>query len=684
MAVKYHIKGMTCMNCARNIELYLQRQGVKHFHIDYGAETLILEEEINEAQLRQWIREIGYDIETIRLRRWEWKLIHSFFISLIFTVPLVLGMFVDVLHHGVLQFILATPVLFLGIKHFGASALGSLRIRQANMDVLILLGSITAYLYSVIMLLQGKSEYYFETSASILTIIFLGNVLEQYALSYARRSYQGLESLLKEKVRCYRDGKWVEVEAEELAEGDRILLQEGMAVPVDGKLLQGSIVVDESILTGESVGVIKKVGDEVLSGSVVMKGNGELAVLQSVRKGFIARLIELSEKVQRERPRVQQIADRISGYFVPTVVGIAFITFLGNMVLGQPFSEAMMRAIAVLVIACPCALGIATPTALLVGTGKATRLGILIRDADAFELLSRAQFVLFDKTGTLTWTNRDQIQIHLFGEESIEKVKCWIKGLVIHSLHPISVALQKALEEVREATFREVKEIKGQGLEGIDTEGVSFRLGNRQFTGVPSDVAGNVFLVRDGKLIASMEIQEEIVQGAKELIAYLKKLRKKVVLISGDRCERVRRVAKELGIEEYHCEQKPEEKLKWIEAYSQKGITVMIGDGINDAPALARSHVGIAMTEKSQLAAARAKVVVLNQEPKKIKSLFAIARITYRLTKQNLFWAFFYNVIAIPMAMAGLLHPIVASFSMAFSDLVIVGNALRYRLVKVS
>jgi len=682
MVIKYRIKGMTCPNCAHNIETYLQRKGVKKVHVDYDTGTLWVEDEIREDQLVKWVRELGYDVLSDSEKRREWNLVHSFLLSCLFTFPLILGMFIERLHDGWFQWLLATPVVMLGLKHFGKSALGAIRVRQANMDVLILLGSLTAYGYSCIEWWRGESDFYFETAASIITIIFLGNVLEQYALRYARRSYQGLEKLARQKVHCFRNGKWIEVEAEELQKGDRILLQEGIAIPVDGILLRGEVVVDESMVTGESVGIQKGVGAEMLSGTLVLKGSGEMEVRQPFSQSFMAQLIALSEKVEKKRPRVQQVADRVSAYFVPIVVAIALFTLTINVLVGQTFSEAIMRAIAVLVIACPCALGIATPTALLVGSGRAARRGILIRDADAFELLCRSRFVIFDKTGTLTKGSVEDIAIHFHSSFPHEQVKRWLKGLTLHSLHPLSVAIQRHLNDVEGTTFSEVEEIKGQGLKAQDEDGNLYRLGTRQFTQVGMEIPGNLFFTRNDTLLASLEIQEKPLAGSKALVHYLKKRGKEVILLSGDRCEAVKRIADELGIETYYCEQRPEQKLHRIEHYTKSGITVMVGDGLNDTPALAQAHVGIAITERNYLAAARAKIVVLTQDPGKLIDLFETAKITYRLTKQNLFWAFFYNVLAIPVAAAGFLHPILASFSMAFSDLVIVGNTLRYQLRK--
>jgi Cu+-exporting ATPase len=397
----------------------------------------------------------------------------------------------------------------------------------------------------------------------------------------------------------------------------------------------------------------------------------------------LSRIIEMVKRAQSQKPPIQRLADRISTIFVPAVVSIALVTFLVSYLgVGISLQAALLNSIAVLVISCPCAMGLATPAAIAVGLGKAARKGILIKGAGTLEQLRNARTIIFDKTGTLTEGAFKLQKLEVTDGHDETEVKRLIKGLEQHSSHPIAQALRSAFAEYDAHSFEEVQEEKGRGIQGRSADGQAYWLGSHRlaaahgYEGTPYDL----YLYRENTLMAGLNIGDEARAGARAMVQALKARGLTTVLLSGDSEPKCRHIQASLGLDYYHAEQLPEQKLEQLAAYAQDGITIMVGDGINDAPALAKAHVGIALSEGTQVAADAAEVVLLQGKLGHLPELFQTSDLTVRTIRQNLFWAFFYNVLAIPVAAVGLLSPIIGAAAMAASDLVVLGNSLRMKL----
>ncbi len=687
--IELNVKGMTCTNCALGIQKYLEKEGLEGVFVDFSSEEVIFDLARPERLpiIVQGIRKLGYEVsDPDQIQEGRFSRVEIFFaISAVFTLPLLLHMFLSWhwLHNPWVQLGLTVPVFVLGMYHFGKSAISSLKSGVPNMDVLIVVGAGAAFGYSLFGTLTqaGPDFLFYETAASIITLVLLGNVLEHRAVQRTTSAIRELAALQPGVARRYLpDGKLETVPVAKIRRGDELQVNQGDRLPVDGSILDGEGAVDSSMITGESLPSELQTGDAVVGGTVLVSGQVRMAAGAVGKDSTLAKIIDLVKRAQADKPTLQKLADRISAVFVPVVLAISLLTFLISFFAVQlPLSDSIIHAVAVLVIACPCAMGLATPTAVVVGLGRASKLGMLIKGGRTLESFAGIRRIVFDKTGTLT-TGRLSLQKFQVLEGSRAEAEAVIHSLERHSSHPIAKALVAAFQQTAAMDITQVRETKGLGLQGWDNAGNQYQLGSfRLAEGLTTDLSHDLFLLKNGRLAAVLDLEDEIRPEAREAIAYFQEQKIETVLLTGDREAKARKVAAELGIKEVFAEQMPDQKLAHIERWSQEAATAMVGDGINDAPALARSTVGISLGEATQIAIQSAEVVLLSGRLDALINLHKLSKQTVLTIRQNLFWAFFYNSLAIPLAAFGFLRPILGAATMALSDVVVIGNSLRLR-----
>jgi P-type Cu+ transporter len=600
------------------------------------------------------------------------------------------GLHIHFLMNPWVQLGLTLPVFIVGMNFFGRSAVKSLRNGIPNMNVLITVGALSAFVYSLIGAILGLGDDYlfFETAATIITLVFLGEYLEHASIESTQRSLKALAKSQKVMANMIAfDDKYQEIifpiENTQLKVGDLVQINTGEQVPADCKILWGEAQMNEALLTGESTPVAKKAKDAIIGGSIVESGTLKAQVTAVGSDTVLSGIINLVKKAQGEKPPMQQMADKISAIFVPSVIAIAVVALAINWITLGNFTPALLRSIAVLVIACPCAMGLATPAAIAVGLGRGARNGILFRNAKSLELFKDAKQVVFDKTGTLT-TGKFQISDFGFQIGSEEDFKRIVYSLEKYSSHPLAKSIAAQWKTGDDIRWKKIDEIKGLGLEASDMAGNNYQIGSYKIAeGLTKDANHNAYVVKNGELLGWIDLQDELRPEAKNVVQYLQARGIKTILLSGDRYAKSKQIADSLGIEEVIAEQTPEQKLNKIAALSSESTTVMVGDGINDAPALAKATIGISMSEASQLAMQSAHVVLIGADLKKLPTALGLGRHTYLTIKQNLFWAFAYNIVAIPIAALGFLSPTFAALVMGFSDVVLAVNSVRLYVKKV-
>ena len=458
------------------------------------------------------------------------------------------------------------------------------------------------------------------------------------------------------------------------------MINSGDKIPSDGYIYWGHGSFDESMISGESIPVDKGEGLHVIGGTILVSGSIKIKATAIGKDTVLSQIIEMVKRAQQDKPRMQHLADKISAIFVPLVTAIALLTFfISYLFILHDFQPSLMRSIAVLVIACPCALGLAIPTAVVVGIGRVAKNGILIKGGSTLEKFAGIKTVVFDKTGTLTTGKFNVRKLHVLGITE-ERAKSILYSLEKHSSHPIAKSIVSAFEAFPLIDFKQIKEQKGIGIEATDNAENTYNAGSYTLAAnYTNDDSHNVYLLENNKLVAWLDVEDDIKPDAAATIKFLKSQGIKTVLLSGDRKSKCEYLAKEIGIEEIYFEKLPEEKLNIIEELTTAGDTAMVGDGINDAPALARATVGISLSNATQVAIKSAQIILLNGNLNLLPKAWSISSITLTTIKQNLFWAFFYNIIAIPIAAAGFLNPMIAAASMAFSDVFVIANSLRLR-----
>jgi len=717
-AVTLNVEGMTCSNCALGISRHLQHKGLQKVNTNFatGEVTFLPEKSISIDQIIKDINELGYRVVDtgINAETQTRSIVETrFYIALIFTIPLFSHMFLPlaVLHNPWVQLILAVPVMIIGLMHFGKSAWGSVKARVPNMDVLITVGSVAAFIYSVVGLIKFGSSHevhnylFFETAATIITLVLLGNVLEHRSVKQTTTAIGELTKMQPAlaKIIISNNGEEMirEVEVKTVNKEDILLINSGDKIPVDGLIISGNALIDESMITGESLPSEKKPGDMVIGGTIVETGNFRIKATSVGNETVLSKIIDLVKNAQNDKPNIQKLGDQVSAIFVPVVLIIAFLTFAAwyfyffdQVQPDKNFTKvafSMMAAIAVLVISCPCAMGLATPTAVMAGIGRAAKSGILIKGGNTLEEFAKVHTVVFDKTGTLTTGNFKIKQINPLAEETIEAIHGILFSIEQNSSHPIARSIVNELQQVQQSgnvkpvVLKNLHEEKGYGMKATDEAGNEYEAGSYKIAEKYTlDDSHTIYLIKNKKLIATIDLEDEIKINAKETIDSLKQQGIKVVMISGDRKEKCRTLSRELGIDEFYAEQLPHQKLELIEKLSAKKGVAMVGDGINDAPALAKANIGISLGNATEVAIHASQIVLLNgKDLMEVDNALKLSKATLKTIKQNLFWAFFYNVFAIPVAAMGLLSPMIGALAMAFSDVIVIGNSIRLKSRKL-
>lgn len=690
------VEGMTCGNCALTITKLLEKNGATSVvaNAASGEVSFSLSEQEDSNAYLNAIDSLGYHVVREDGATGGHAHNHAHFTSALLwvcialTVPLLAHMFIpwQPLHHAWVQFALATPVFAIGCYVFAPSAFRSLKHGLPNMDVLIIIGATAAYVYSLIGLFFYKESahnyIFFETTASIITLVMLGNWLEHKTVKSTTVAIDELVQLQPQKARIVMVdsiGKEtvLDTESKFIRSGDIVLVNTGDPVPVDGDIINGDALIDEKMISGESMPVRKTSGDAVVGGTVLLQGNLRIRATNVGANSVLAGIIKMIREAQSTKPELQKLADKISAVFVPAVLGIALISFLVNyFFVATGFAEAMMRSIAVLVISCPCAMGLATPAAISVGLGRAARNGILIKGGDTLSQLKSIRQVVFDKTGTLTTGELiiDRYELYDIAEPLFQSV---VVALEHKSSHPIAQSILKQWTAAENIDFRDIQEIKGKGMEATDASGSVWQLGAAKWLAPAEQDSADLYLQHNGQLKARMYISDELRTDATATIQLLQSRGYKTILLSGDKAAKCNEVAQLLGMDEVYSEQSPEQKNEQLSRLMAVAPTAMVGDGINDAAALARATVGISLSESSQIAINSAHIILSGNKLGALPKALQLGIYTERTIRQNLFWAFIYNVLAIPVAACGLLTPTWGAGLMALSDVVLILNSLR-------
>lgn len=705
--IQWKVEGMTCANCALTVNKYLQKEGMQDVKVNFatGDVSFLSTGQMAIDKLAKGVTGLGYKISdaTHDTHAHEHNqgtgflktTMSKFWFCLPFTFILLLHM-IPAMHNTWLmqswvQFALCLPVFIVGMSYFGVSAFRSLRNGMPNMDVLITLGSTAAFVYSLYGTLTHQHDYiFYETAATVISLVFLGNYIEEIAVNSTQKQLNDLakSQVVMANMITYdenHDEHIFPVENKHLRSGDLVLIKNGEQVPADCKILWGEASVNEAIITGESAPVIKYSKDKLIGGSLITDGTVKAQITAVGGDTVLSGIINMVKEAQGEKPPVQKMADKISAVFIPIVIGIAILTFITNWFVLNEFTPSLMRAIAVLVIACPCAMGLATPAAIAVGLGRAARNGILFRNATSLENFKDIKQVVFDKTGTLTTGNFSishfSIANNSFSEDDFRRI---LFSLEKYSNHPMAKSLATAWKTNGEIRWQKIEEVKGKGMKATDKESNEYWAGSYEIAShLTKDESHNVYILLNNQIIGTIDLMDELRPEAKKVVDYFHSKNIHTVLLSGDRKTKAQQIAAALGIDEVIAEKSPEEKLQIIADKTAATPTAMVGDGINDAPALAKATIGISMSDASQIAVQSSPVVLMNHGLKHLPMALGLGKHTYQTIKENLFWAFSYNIIAIPIAALGFLTPMFGALVMAFSDVVLALNSSRLLVKKV-
>ncbi|MDU0287021.1 heavy metal translocating P-type ATPase [Staphylococcus pseudintermedius] len=719
----FKITGMTCAACSARIERVLQREsGIDQINVNLVMENGTVKydpSQISIEEIYERVAKIGYEAfpmetkdETAKRKSDELKRQKGkFIISLILALPLLYTMFghfsflgfipvPELLMNGWFQFILATPIQFVLGWQFYVGAYKSLKSKSANMDVLVAMGTSAAYFYSLYLMLthlghSGHVPLYFETSAVLITLILLGKYFEMRAKGHASDAISKLAALQVKDAEVERDGKIEMIAIDDVRVGDIVWVRSGQQIPLDGQVIEGSTTVNEAMLTGESMPVEKNIGDTVIGSTINQTNFIKLQVTHVGEDLVLNQIIKVVEEAQNDKPQIQRLADKISNIFVPTVVVLALLSFIVWFFVVTPFqfTAAFEIFIAVIVIACPCALGLATPTSIMVGSGRAAESGILFKTAEALEQAQHVDTIVFDKTGTIT--NGEPKVVHVYHETEESTIGAYVKSLEMQSEHPLSKALVDYYSDEAVHTVSQYETHAGSGISGVIDDN-RVRIGSIRFVtnndltqeqqdrihSLAEQGATVVGMTINETLIAIIGVRDEPKAEAKAVIETLNK-NYDLVMLSGDSEQTAQAIGRELGFTRVIAEVKPDEKSKVVTELQNEGKRVMmVGDGINDAPALMKSDIGVAMGSGSDIALESADIALVRNHLDGIAEALQLSRLTIKNIKQNLFFAFCYNLIGIPIAAAGFLAPWVAGTAMAFSSVSVVLNALRLKNVK--
>jgi Cu+-exporting ATPase len=704
-SVNWKVEGMTCANCALTISKYLEKEGLKNVKANPVSGEVMFEVVGSNGieKIEKGIESLGYHVAEkngVSTKTTEKEPMNKFLRYVLICAPFTLVLMLHMVERWIhihwlmnpwVQLGLCLPVYVVGMSFFGRSAIKSIRNGMPNMNVLVAVGATAAFVYSLYGTLTGQAEQYmfYETAATIITLVFLGNYLEDASVMQTQRALNSLAKSQKVMANMiafdeHHHEQIFAVENNVLRTGDLILIKSGEQIPADSKILWGEATVNEAIITGESLPITKKQKDNLIGGSILVDGTVKAQVTASAKNSVLANIVNLVKQAQGEKPPMQQMADKISAIFIPVVLVIAAVTLTANWIILKEFTPALMRSIAVLVIACPCAMGLATPAAIAVGLGRAAKNGVLFRNAKSLELFKNITQVVFDKTGTLTTGNFRIDNWKMENGESEETFKRVAYSLEKYSNHPIAKCIADAWKVKDDIRWSSIEEIKGLGMKALSKEGDVYIAGSyKAAEHLTTDETHNVYVLKNNQLLGWIDVKDELRAEAKPIITYLHSKNIKTILLSGDRKQKTELIAKELGIDEVIAEQSPEQKLQTIAQLTSATPTAMVGDGINDAPALAKATIGISLSDASQVAMQTADVVLMNHGLKNLPLSLGLGKHTFITIKQNLFWAFFYNIIAIPVAVFGLLTPTFGALVMGLSDVVLAINSVRLFVKKV-
>ncbi len=727
------IEGMTCASCVARVEKALASvEGVTRATVNLATEKAEIEfagEIPVDGKIAAAVEKAGYTLargdsyeeRTTRKDREFALLKRRFIVSLILTIPITtveMGLMwpsAPLLHSvphqtwNYILFFLATPVIFWGGSRFFAGFWSTLKHGTADMNTLIAIGTSAAYMYSAaatffpefFIRADEVPHVYFDTAAVIITLILLGRLLESRAKHKSSQAIQKLMSLSPKTARILRDNSEIDVPLDQVVVNDLVIVRPGDKIPVDGIVVNGSSFVDESLVTGEPVPVEKAESDEVFGGTINTNGNFTFRALKVGKETMLAQIVKLVQEAQASKAPIQRLVDKIAAVFVPAVIALAVTTFAGWYLLTDAdlrFTTALLNFVAVLIIACPCALGLATPTAIMVGTGKGAESGILIKNTETLEKAKTLKTVIFDKTGTLTIGNPEVTDFITTGTDAHEdEFLKYIGSVEQKSEHPLAKAVTEyvRLKEIGLAEVSDFRSFTGFGVEGL-VEGHTVLIGNESLlasrsTPVPERLIAEarrlqdsaktaVYAAIDGSVIALLAIADVLKPEAERTVADLQQMGLDVVIVSGDTERTVAAIANQLGVRNYLAGILPDGKTAIVKKYQEQGnVVAVVGDGINDAPALAQADIGISIGSGTDVALEASDITLITGDIRGVLDAIRLSRATFSTIKQNLFWAFIYNTVGIPLAALGLLNPMLAAFAMAFSSVSVVTNSLRLK-----